>query len=279
MKIQIVTDSASDLSDEEAASLGIKIVPLSIRFGEEELIDRIELSADEVYERMNNSTDVPQTAAPSPGAFKKAFEDCFTNGAETVICINISGELSATIQAAEAGARELPEKDIRIFDSKSVTGGLGTMVLEAAKASQNDSSVDEIFNLLENLRSKTRVYAAIDTLENLKKGGRIGNAQALLGSMLSIKPLIDVSTGIVEEAGRQRTRKKSLLWLSNKLAEFEGNIENLVVMHARAEDLDEFLNMFGTQVDKSNMRVTALGPVVASHGGPGVIGICFTLKN
>ena len=279
MKIQIVTDSASDLSDEEASSLGIKIVPLSIRFGEEELIDRIELSADEFYERMNNSTDVPQTAAPSPGAFKKAFEDCFTNGAETVICINISGELSATIQAAEAGARELPEKDIRIFDSKSVTGGLGTMVLEAAKASQNDSSVDEIFNLLENLRSKTRVYAAIDTLENLKKGGRIGNAQALLGSMLSIKPLIDVSTGIVEEAGRQRTRKKSLLWLSNKLAEFEVNIENLVVMHARAEDLDEFLNMFGTQVDKSNMRVTALGPVVASHGGPGVIGICFTLKN
>ena len=279
MKIQIVTDSASDLSDEEASSLGIKIVPLSIRFGEEELIDRIELSADEFYERMNNSTDVPQTAAPSPGAFKKAFEDCFTNGAETVICINISGELSATIQAAEAGARELPEKDIRIFDSKSVTGGLGTMVLEAAKASQNDSSVAEIFNLLENLRSKTRVYAAIDTLENLKKGGRIGNAQALLGSMLSIKPLIDVSTGIVEEAGRQRTRKKSLLWLSNKLAEFEGNIENLVVMHARAEDLDEFLNMFGTQVDKSNMRVTALGPVVASHGGPGVIGICFTLKN
>ena len=279
MKIQIVTDSASDLSDEEASSLGIKIVPLSIRFGEEELIDRIELSADEFYERMNNSTDVPQTAAPSPGAFKKAFEDCFTNGAETVICINISGELSATIQAAEAGARELPEKDIRIFDSKSVTGGLGTMVLEAAKASQNDSSVNEIFNLLENLRSKTRVYAAIDTLENLKKGGRIGNAQALLGSMLSIKPLIDVSTGIVEEAGRQRTRKKSLLWLSNKLAEFEGNIENLVVMHARAEDLDEFLNMFGTQVDKSNMRVTALGPVVASHGGPGVIGICFTLKN
>ena len=279
MKIQIVTDSASDLSDEEASSLGIKIVPLSIRFGEEELIDRIELSADEFYERMNNSTDVPQTAAPSPGAFKKAFEDCFTNGAETVICINISGELSATIQAAEAGARELPEKDIRIFDSKSVTGGLGTMVLEAAKASQNDSSVDEIFNLLENLRSKTRVYAAIDTLENLKKGGRIGNAQALLGSMLSIKPLIDVSTGIVEEAGRQRTRKKSLLRLSYKLAEFEGNIENLVVMHARAEDLDEFLNMFGTQVDKSNMRVTALGPVVASHGGPGVIGICFTLKN
>ena len=279
MKIQIVTDSASDLSDEEASSLGIKIVPLSIRFGEEELIDRIELSADEFYERMNNSTDVPQTAAPSPGAFKKAFEDCFTNGAETVICINISGELSATIQAAEAGARELPEKDIRIFDCKSVPGGLGTMVLEAAKASQNDSSVDEIFNLLENLRSKTRVYAAIDTLENLKKGGRIGNAQALLGSMLSIKPLIDVSSGIVEEAGRQRTRKKSLLWLRDKLSEFEGNMENLVVMHARAEDLDEFLNSLEGLIDQTAIRVSALGPVVASHGGPGVIGICFTLKN
>ena len=173
MKIQIVTDSASDLSDEEASSLGIQIVPLSIRFGEEELIDRIELGADEFYERMNNSEDVPQTAAPSPGAFKEAFEKCFSEGAETVICINISSELSATIQAAEAGAREMSDKDIRIFDSKSVTGGLGTMVLEAAKASQNNQSADEIIELLDNLRSKTRVYAAIDTLENLKKGGRI----------------------------------------------------------------------------------------------------------
>ena len=228
---------------------------------------------------MNISEDVPQTAAPSPGAFKTAFEECFEQGAETVICINMSSELSATIQAAETGARELSDKDIRIFDSKSVTGGLGTMVLKAAEASQNNHSVDEILTLLNDLRSKTRVYAAIDTLENLKKGGRIGNAQALLGSMLSIKPLIDVSSGIVEEAGRQRTRKKSLLWLRDKLSEFEGNMENLVVMHARAEDLDEFLNSLEGLIDQTAIRVSALGPVVASHGGPGVIGICFTLKN
>jgi len=279
MKIRIVTDSGSDLSDEETSNLGISIVPLSIRFGEEELIDRVELEADEFYKRMNNSEDVPQTAAPSPGAFKTAFEECFEQGAETVICINMSSELSATIQAAETGARELGDKDIRIFDSKSVTGGLGTMVLKAAEASQDNHSVDEILTLLSDLRSRTRVYAAIDTLENLKKGGRIGNAQALLGSMLSIKPLIDVSSGIVEEAGRQRTRKKSLLWLRDKLAEFEGNIENLVVMHARAEDLDEFLNTLEGLIDRTAIRVSALGPVVASHGGPGVIGICFTLKN
>ena len=251
MKIRIVTDSGSDLSDEEISNLGILIVPLSIRFGEEELIDRIELGADEFYDRMNNSEDVPQTAAPSPGAFITAFEECFEQGAETVICINMSGELSATIQAAETAARELAGKDIHIFDSKSVTSGLGTMVLEAAKASQENHSVDEILKLVDDLRSKTHVYAAIDTLENLKKGGRIGNAQALLGSMLSIKPLIDVSSGIVEEAGRQRTRKKSLLWLRDKLAEFDGNIENLVVMHARAEDLDEFLKTLESSIDQT----------------------------
>lgn len=279
MKIRIVTDSGSDLSDEEISNLGILIVPLSIRFGEEELIDRIELGADEFYDRMNNSEDVPQTAAPSPGAFITAFEECFEQGAETVICINMSGELSATIQAAETAARELAGKDIHIFDSKSVTSGLGTMVLEAAKASKENHSVDEILKLVDDLRSKTHVYAAIDTLENLKKGGRIGNAQALLGSMLSIKPLIDVSSGIVEEAGRQRTRKKSLLWLRDKLAEFDGNIENLVVMHARAEDLDEFLKTLESSIDQTEMRISALGPVVASHGGPGVIGISFTLKN
>ena len=258
MKIRIVTDSGSDLSDEEAANSGISIVPLSIRFGEEELIDRVELEADEFYNRMHNSEDVPQTAAPSPGAFKTAFEECFEQGAESIICINMSSDLSATIQAAETGARELDGRDIHIFDSKSVTSGLGTMVLEAAKASKDNHSVDEILALLDDLRSKTRVYAAIDTLENLKKGGRIGNAQALLGSMLSIKPLIDVSTGIVEEAGRQRTRKKSLLWLRDKLAEFEGNIENLVVMHARAEDLDDFLKTLEGQIDHTKIRLSLI---------------------
>ena len=278
MTIRIVTDSASDLSDEEILSFGIEIVPLSIRFGNEEFVDRLELSVDDFYQKMSSSEEVPQTAAPSPGAFKVAFEKCFNEGAETVICINISGGLSATIQSAQSGAREIKDRDIRIIDSKSVSGGLGTLVLKAAEAVKNGLSADEIVTLINDLSLKTRLYAAIDTLENLKKGGRIGNAQALLGSMLSIKPLIDLSSGVVEEAGRQRTRKKSLVWLNEKLLEFNGNFKNLVLMHARAEDKDVLLDLLKDSTD-AEIRMVSLGPVVASHGGPGVIGISFTFED
>jgi DegV family protein with EDD domain len=133
--------------------------------------------------------------------------------------------------------------------------------------------------LAEDIRERTRVFAAIDTLENLKKGGRIGNAQALLGSMLSIKPLIDVSSGVVEEAGRQRTRKKSLAWLRDRVADHADQIETLSVMHAQADDVDDLVTMLAELVDPAMIRVGVIGPVVASHGGPGVVGLCFTLRS
>ena len=277
MSVRVVTDSASDLTDEEASALGITIVPLSIRFGEEELVDRIELGADEFYARMAASTDVPGTAAPAPGAFTAAFDNCFKDGANTVVCINLSSGVSATLESAEIGARELGDRDIRIIDSRSVTGGLGTMVLAAGRTANNGASAEEVVSVVESLKQRTYVYAALDTLENLKKGGRIGNAQALFGNMLSIKPIIDFSSGVVEEAAKLRTRKKSLVWLRDKLAEHGGRVENLSVMHAQAEDIEDFLELLATVVDPSTTRVGSIGPVVASHAGPGVVGMCFTL--
>ena len=277
MSVRVVTDSASDLTDEEASALGITIVPLSIRFGEEELIDRIELGADEFYARMAASDGVPGTAAPPPGAFKTAFDNCFEDGANTVVCINLSSGVSATLEAAEIGARELGDRDIRIIDSRSVTGGLGTMVLAAGRTANNGASAEEVVSVVESLKQRTYVYAALDTLENLKKGGRIGSAQALLGNMLSIKPIIDFSSGVVEEAAKLRTRKKSLVWLRDKLAEHGDRVENLSVMHAQAEDIEDFLELLAAVVEPSTIRVGSLGPVVASHAGPGVVGMSFTL--
>ena len=277
MNVRVVTDSASDLTDEEASALGITIVPLSIRFGEEEFIDRIELGADEFYARMAASDGVPGTAAPPPGAFKTAFDNCFEDGANTVVCINLSSGVSATLEAAEIGARELGDRDIRIIDSRSVTSGLGTMVLTAGRTANNGASAEEVVSVVESLKQRTYVYAALDTLENLKKGGRIGSAQALLGNMLSIKPIIDFSSGVVEEAAKLRTRKKSLVWLRDKLAEHGDRVENLSVMHAQAEDIEDFLELLAAVVDPSTIRVGSLGPVVASHAGPGVVGMSFTL--
>ncbi len=276
MTVRIVTDSACDLTQEEASTLGIDVVPLSIRFGDTQYLDRDELGVDDFYNMMASSDHLPQTAAPAPGAFEEVFRRRLGEGADSVVCINISAGVSATLQSAEAGARGV-DGDIRLVDSRSVTGGLGTMVLEAARAASAGADADEVVSLVEDLRSRTRVYGAIDTLENLKKGGRIGNAQALLGSVLSIKPLIDISSGVVEEAGRQRTRRKSLAWLRDKVAEHRDRISNLAVMHAQAEDIDVLLEMLEPLVDPADTRVGVIGPVVASHGGPGVVGMCFTL--
>jgi len=277
MTVRIVTDSASDLTHDEATSLGIDVVPLSIRFGDDVFLDRVELGIDEFYRRMADSEDLPQTAAPAPGAFQEVFRRRFADGADAIVCINLSSGVSATMESAELAARET-DGDVRVVDSRSVTAGLGMMVLAAAKAAAGGAGADEIVGLMEAMRERTRVFGAIDTLENLKKGGRIGNAQALLGSLLAIKPLIDISSGVVEEAGRQRTRKKSLAWLRDKVAEYAGEIETMSVMHAQADDIDDLVGMLSPLVDPLATRVGVIGPVVASHGGPGVIGLCFTLR-
>ena len=277
MTVRIVTDSASDLTHDEATALGIDVVPLSIRFGDDVFLDRVELGIDEFYRRMADSEDLPQPAAPAPGAFQEVFRRRFADGADAIVCINLSSGVSATMESAELAARET-DGDVRVVDSRSVTAGLGMMVLAAAEAAAGGAGADEIVGLMEAMRERTRVFGAIDTLENLKKGGRIGNAQALLGSLLAIKPLIDISSGVVEEAGRQRTRKKSLAWLRDKVAEYADEIETLSVMHAQADDIDDLVGMLSPLVDPSATRVGVIGPVVASHGGPGVIGLCFTLR-
>ena len=277
MTVRIVTDSACDLTPEECSTHGIDVVPLSISFGDQVFLDRDELAVDDFYRRMATSEDLPQTAAPAPGAFAEVFRRRLTEGFNAVVCINLSSGVSATMESAELGAREV-EGEVRIVDSRSVTAGLGVIVAAAARAAADGASADEVVSLAEDLRDRTRVYAAIDTLENLKKGGRIGNAQALLGSMLSIKPLIDISTGVVEEAGRQRTRRKSLVWLRDKVAEHVDQIDTLSVMHAQADDVDDLVTMLASVVDPAIIQVGVIGPVVASHGGPGVIGLCFTLR-
>ena len=223
MTIHIVTDSASDISLEEAKELGIEIVPLSVRFGEAEYTDLIDLSVSDFYQKMSESDLLPSTAAPSPGAFEAAFKRCIEAGAEGVVCINLSLALSATGQAAQLAADALVDTiTVKCIDSKSITSGLGTIIRKAASAAKAGKSMDEIVSLVEGLASKTRIFATLDTLENLKKGGRIGGAKAMVGTMLQFKPCLDLSSGEVVEAGRQRTRKKSLMWLKEVL-------ENLVL--------------------------------------------------
>lgn len=275
--VRIVTDSACDLSEAETAAYGIEVVPLTIRFGSEEYTDRVELSVEDFYRKMAETSQLPETAAPSPGAFEQAFRRQAEAGADTVVCINISSELSATMQSAQNAARALEgEIDVRVIDSRSITGGLGTEVLEAAKAAAGGASADEVVARVEDLRSRTRVFGALDTLDNLKKGGRIGGAQAMIGSMLSIKPIIDISTGKVEEASKQRTRKRSQQWLYDKLLA-EGEISHLRVLHGEAPDIDEFVSLIAPTFAPGSYEVGKIGAVIGTHGGPRVLGITYVV--
>lgn len=278
MTIRIVTDSACDLSDEELNEWGIGLVPLSIRFGDDEFIDRTELSTDEFYRRLAESDVLPETSAPAPGAFAQMFNTLAAEGATGIVCINLSEALSATIQSARTAAQsDDVTVDVRVINSKSVTGGLGSIVLSCAKAAREGASIDEVAALAEDMSGRTRVYATLNTLENLKKGGRIGGAQAAFGAILSIKPLLDLSTGEVVAAGKQRTRKRSLAWVREKLEE-AGDVENLAILHSNADDIDEFMASLAGIPSVATARTNIIGAVIGTHGGPGIVGITYQTK-
>ena len=273
--VHIVTDSSCDLSETETTTNSIGVVPLSIRFGDEEFIDREELSVEDFYAKMASTGLLPETAAPSPGRFEQAFRGAAAVGATAVVCINLSGELSATVQSARNAATAVAgDIDVRVIDSRSLTGGLGTMVLEAAEAARNGADADAIVAMIESMIPRTEIYGALDTLENLKKGGRIGSAKALVGSMLSVKPLIHIGDGAVEEAGKQRTRKRALEWMRDQLFA-AGNVEKLSILHGQAPDIAQFLDMIAERYPRDQIRIGKIGAVIGTHGGPGVIGMCY----
>ncbi|MEM7093516.1 MAG: DegV family protein [Actinomycetota bacterium] len=269
MSVRIVTDSGSDLSIELADQLGVVVVPLSIRFGSDEYTDRVQLTPEQFYAEMDSNDELPETAAPAPGAFLEAFNGLIADGATDIVCINLSFALSATFQSAQTAADQIEGTNVTIVDSKSATVGQGMVVRRAAEAAASGSSAAEVIALAEDLADRMHVLGVLDTLDNLKKGGRIGNAQAMLGSMLSIKPCIDLSSGEVEEAGRQRTRKKALAWLA---AQIPDGATNIAVGHAMAADVEKFLDL----TDNEIADISLIGPVVGTHGGPGVIGLAYT---
>jgi len=254
---------------------GLELVPLSIRFGDEQLSDRFELDATSFWKRVTAGGELPSTAAPGPGEFRKAYETAAQQGFSGVCSITISGALSATVEAARAAAQALGKDfPVRVVDSRSITLGQGLIVLEAAEKAAQGASLDEISDLAESLVSKVHVYGALDTLSFLRRGGRIGGAQAFLGTLLSIKPVIVMRDGAVEAESRQRTRSKALHYLASKVSE-HAPVKRLGVVHANATDLSELLDALRNLVAPEDIVQAVLGPVIGTHSGPGTVGVCI----
>ena len=277
MPVRIVTDSSADLPADEVARLGVEVVPLSIRFGAEEFTDGVDLSVAQFYDKLASSSDLPETAAPAPGAFEAAFRRQAAAGADAVVCINLSSGLSATFQSAQNAATAVADDlDVRVVDSRSITSGLGTQVTVAAEAAAEGASADEVVALVDGLVGRTHVIGALDTLDNLKKGGRIGGAQALLGSLLSIKPLLDISSGEVAEAGKARTRRKAIDWLRDQVFA-QPEVEHLCVAHGMAPDVDDMVALLAPRYPADQIRITTIGPTIGTHAGPRVMGLTWVV--
>ena len=274
MTIRIVTDSSCDLPQQVADALGISIVPLSIRFGDDEYIDRTTITAAEFWAKCAASAELPQTVAPSPGQFEEVYRRLKSEGATGIVVIALSSSLSFTLQSADLAAKAVAgDIDVRIVDSRNASLGVGLTAVECAERAKAGDSIDQIVAMAERLVPRTHVFGALDTLENLKKGGRIGGAKAMLASALSIKPLIEVRDGLVEEAGKQRTRGKALNSLLETLKN-AGRVERLGVLHAQCADIDDFVAKV-REVYSGEIMVGDIGAVIGTHAGQGTIGIAF----
>ena len=281
MTVRVVTDSGCDLPPGLCDELGIEVVPLTIRFGDEALVDRKDLSPKEFWAKCKTVPALPETAAPSPGAFEEAYRRAQAGGADGVVVITLSRKMSATIEAAELAAQNVGDDlGTRVVDSANASLGEGMTVLLAAQAAAAGKSLDEVEEVARSAARRTKLIAAIDTLDNLRRGGRIGGAQALVGGLLSVKPLIAVSSatgGEVAEAGKQRTRARALTALVDNVRAI-GPVEALGVMHAEAPDVDELLARLDDIVPREDIVLADVGAVIGTHVGPRCIGVVTVAK-
>jgi DegV family protein with EDD domain len=274
--VRIVTDSACDLTDDLVKEHDVIVVPLTIRFGAEEFEDRRELSPEEFWRRCQGKGALPETAAPSPGTFIAAFQQAADEGADAVLCMTISSKLSATYASAVTAADTFTSIPVRVFDTRSVTMGQGLTVIAAAEESAAGAGLDQLIADAEDRTDRIRVYGVLGGLEFLQRGGRIGGAQALLGSLLSIKPVIVVKDGEVAEESKQRTRSRAMSYLVAKVAA-DGPLERVAIADGACNDIEAVVKQLAAIPGRHPLVSVQLGPVVGSHTGPDTLGVCYIL--
>lgn len=279
-RVAIVIDSASDMPLEVAAKHDITVVPLEVSFGDEHFRAITDLSTEAFWERMlAPGAPFPTTAAASPGEFKAAFERRFAEGADAIVCIDIAETLSGTVKSARVAAAMLEGREIHVVDSGTASMGFGMLAQMAAEMAERGASATEIAAMVESRKGDVDLYVALDTLEYLKRGGRISGARAAVGSMLSIKPIITVVNGEVDRADQVRTRTKARERTLELLT--QRPIERATVLHSTTEaDVAEFAEQFRQRagLDPSQVQTMAIGPSVGPHVGPGCVGATIIMK-
>jgi DegV family protein with EDD domain len=274
--VALVTDTSADLLPAQADEAGIRLVPLSVSFGDETFEAVTGLSNEAFYERLTApGAPFPRTAAPNPPQFAAAYRDALDQGASSVVCVTISRDLSATYASAVQAAAGFEPGTVEVIDSRAVTHALALIVSQAAHLARTGASQGEVASLVRDLAERSGILFTVDTLEYLQKGGRIGRASALLGTVLSIKPILGLADGVVVPVDRQRTAAKAHARLLELVA--ERSIERATVVHTMAPGIEAIRDEVATVIglDPAAVDIGLVGPVAGAHVGPGMHGVAF----
>jgi DegV family protein with EDD domain len=274
MSVRIVVDSTADIPPARAERLGITVVPETVLFGDQAYLDGVDLDGPGFYQKLATSPVMPTTSAPSPGLFEAAYRRLVGHGASGILSLHIASSLSATCTAARTAAAVITAESgvpIEIVDSGSVSAGFGLPAELVVEFAREGRSLAEVKAHAERLCGRTHVFAVLETLEYLQRGGRIGRARALMGTLLNLKPLLAVEAGQVVPLENVRTRAKAYERLGELVGQL-GRLEALAVVEtdpAVAEQLQAVLR----QVWAGPIETFTLGPVVGTHAGPGAAGV------
>mgnify|MGYP006278677265 CR=1 FL=1 len=279
MVVKVVTDSTCDLPPDILEAQGITMIPCYINIEGESYRDAVDLSRDEFYARLTKLKTPATTSAPGTGTFVEVYNRLLDGGADEILSIHISAKLSNVVNVARLAAEEIGRGKVRVLDAGQLTIGTGLQVWEAAKAATAGLSAAEILDQLEDLRTRIHTVAAADTLEYLKLSGRLSTFQALLGSLLRMKPLLAMHDDVIE-LERTRTRQRALDWLMGRFRAL-GALEQVVMVHTHAQDAIQALRaqVEALHPELSSPMIVDVTPVLGAHLGPGVVGMTCVVAN
>jgi DegV family protein with EDD domain len=276
-KIVVVTDSSAYIPEQALGGLSVPVIPVWLIWGDERFRDGVDIDPPTFYRRLQESTAFPTTSQPSAGEFEEFFRQVGVD-ADAIVGVFITSKLSGTVASAHTARAQLPELDIRIVDSLSVSMGLGFVTLAAARAAAAGKSLDEVITAAEEVRDRMNLLFVVDTLEYLHRGGRIGGAKWLVGTMLSIKPLLHFVDGTIEPLAQVRTKRKATARLLEVVEERLGGrqMAEVSVFDANSpEEGDAIAEQIKERFGVSTVYRTVLSPAIGVHGGPGTIGVVF----